>query len=204
MPFWKYFTALPAGTAGLVVNVQNVAGNEREFADLQARVRERPGAVLLTETLSRTDIYALEAACDCFVSLHRSEGFGLAVAECMYLEKPVIATDWSATAEFVTDELRNLDAVYKGRWGGGENVLKAMQAVGFGVNRSRRIELAIERDDAAERLGRIGGKSRAISIQRTAGDRDAARIRMLDDHARRLFECLYALPRRVGVGDIVI
>ena len=94
--------ALPAGTAGLVVKVQNVAGNEREFAELQARVRELPGAVLFTETLSRTDIYALEAACDCFVSLHRSEGFGLAVAECMYLGKPVIATDWSATAEFVT------------------------------------------------------------------------------------------------------
>jgi len=52
--------------------------------------------------LSRTGIYELEAACDCFVSLHRSEGFGLAVAECMYLGKPVISTDWSATAEFVT------------------------------------------------------------------------------------------------------
>jgi glycosyltransferase involved in cell wall biosynthesis len=35
------------------------------------------------------------------VSLHRSEGFGLAVAEAMYLGKPVISTDWSATSEFV-------------------------------------------------------------------------------------------------------
>jgi glycosyltransferase involved in cell wall biosynthesis len=61
-----------------------------------------PDTVLLTETLSRADIYALEAACDCFVSLHRSEGFGLAVAESMLLGKPVISTDWSATAEFVT------------------------------------------------------------------------------------------------------
>jgi glycosyltransferase involved in cell wall biosynthesis len=56
---------------------------------------------LLTETLTRTDIYALEAACDCFVSLHRSEGFGLAVAEAMLLGKPVISTDWSATSEYV-------------------------------------------------------------------------------------------------------
>jgi glycosyltransferase involved in cell wall biosynthesis len=39
--------------------------------------------------------------CDCFVSLHRSEGFGLAIAESMYLGKPVIATDWSASAEFL-------------------------------------------------------------------------------------------------------
>lgn len=50
-------------------------------------------------------------------------------------------------ATLSTDELRNIDAVYKGRWGGGENVLKALQAVGFGVNRSRRIELACSRGD---------------------------------------------------------
>ncbi len=95
-----------AGLAGkdaaLVVKVQNVAGNEADFAALQASVRDLPGTVLLTDTLPRADIYALEAACDCFVSLHRSEGFGLAVAECMLLGKPVISTDWSATAEFVT------------------------------------------------------------------------------------------------------
>jgi glycosyltransferase involved in cell wall biosynthesis len=90
--------------AALVIKVQNVAGNAADFAALQADIRDLPGTVLLTETLSRADLYALEAACDCFVSLHRSEGFGLAVAECMFLGKPVIATDWSATAEFITAE----------------------------------------------------------------------------------------------------
>ena len=49
-------------------------------------------------------MHALEDACDVFVSLHRSEGFGLAVAEAMYLGKPVISTDWSATAEFVNEQ----------------------------------------------------------------------------------------------------
>jgi glycosyltransferase involved in cell wall biosynthesis len=87
--------------AGLVVKVQNVAGNEADFAALQQSVRDLPAVVLLTGTLPRADIYALEAACDGFVSLHRSEGFGLAVAESMLLGKPVISTDWSATAEFV-------------------------------------------------------------------------------------------------------
>jgi glycosyltransferase involved in cell wall biosynthesis len=89
--------------AALVVKVQNVTGNEADFAALQESVRDLPGTVLLTGTLPRADIYALEGACDCFVSLHRSEGFGLAVAEAMYLGKPVISTDWSATAEFVDD-----------------------------------------------------------------------------------------------------
>jgi glycosyltransferase involved in cell wall biosynthesis len=97
-------SGLAGKDAALVVKVQNIAGNESDFAALQASVRDLPGTVLLTETLSRADIYALEAACDCFVSLHRSEGFGLAIAESMLLGKPVISTDWSATAEFVTEE----------------------------------------------------------------------------------------------------
>jgi len=88
--------------AALVIKVHNTAGNPADFARLQAAVADLPGTVLLTQTLSRREIYELESACDCFVSLHRSEGFGLALAECMYLGKPVISTDWSATAEFIT------------------------------------------------------------------------------------------------------
>jgi glycosyltransferase involved in cell wall biosynthesis len=87
--------------AALVVKVHNVAGNEADFARLQQAAAELPGTVLIERTLTRQEIYELESACDCFVSLHRAEGFGLAVAECMYLGKPVIATDWSATAEFL-------------------------------------------------------------------------------------------------------
>jgi glycosyltransferase involved in cell wall biosynthesis len=87
--------------AGLVIKVHNVAGNEADFERLRTAAAALPGTILLTQTLTRREIYELEAACDCFVSLHRAEGFGLAVAECMYLGKPVISTDWSATAEFV-------------------------------------------------------------------------------------------------------
>jgi len=94
-------SGLVGAGAALVVKVQNAAANAADFAALQADVRDLPGTTLMADTLPRADIYALEAACDCFVSLHRSEGFGLAVAECMFLGKPVISTDWSATAEYV-------------------------------------------------------------------------------------------------------
>lgn len=89
--------------AALVIKVHNAAANPEDFARLQAAVASLPDTVLINATLSRSEIYELESACDCFVSLHRSEGFGLAVAECMYLGKPVISTDWSATTEFVND-----------------------------------------------------------------------------------------------------
>ena len=88
----------------LVLKVHNLAGNEADLEALRQAVADLPETVVITETLSRADVYALQSACDCFVSLHRSEGFGLAVAESMYLGKPVIVTDWSATAEFVDEE----------------------------------------------------------------------------------------------------
>jgi glycosyltransferase involved in cell wall biosynthesis len=94
-------SGLSSTGATLVIKVQNADLNPADFAALNESVREIPGMMLLSGTFSRSDVYALEAACDCFVSLHRAEGFGLAVAECMYLGKPVISTDWSATSEFL-------------------------------------------------------------------------------------------------------
>ncbi|HVT71790.1 MAG TPA: glycosyltransferase family 4 protein [Lacunisphaera sp.] len=87
--------------AGLVIKVHNAAGNPADFERLRAAVADLPGVILLNRTLTRRETYELESAADCFVSLHRSEGFGLAVAESMYLGKPVIATDWSGTAEYL-------------------------------------------------------------------------------------------------------
>jgi glycosyltransferase involved in cell wall biosynthesis len=89
--------------ASLVIKVHNVPGNPLDFERLRAAAAEIPDTTLITQTLARHEIYELESACDCFVSLHRSEGFGLAVAESMYLGKPVISTNWSATAEFVDE-----------------------------------------------------------------------------------------------------
>ena len=48
------------------------------------------------------DVVALIAASDCVVSLHRSEGFGLVLAEAMLLGKPVIATAYSGNLDFTT------------------------------------------------------------------------------------------------------
>jgi glycosyltransferase involved in cell wall biosynthesis len=94
-------SGLGGAGAHLVVKVHNTASNPDELRQLEEHARSIAGIILLTGTLSREETYALEAACDCLISLHRSEGFGLVVAECMYLGKPVVATNWSATAEFL-------------------------------------------------------------------------------------------------------
>ncbi len=47
---------------------------------------------------------ALMQASDCYVSLHRSEGFGLTMAEAMAMGKPVIATAYSGNLDFMDDD----------------------------------------------------------------------------------------------------
>ncbi len=86
---------------GLIIKTQNPQRNAAAYSKLEDAIAGLRHASLIARTLPRNDVYALEAACDSFVSLHRSEGFGLAVAESMALGKPVISTDWSATTEFV-------------------------------------------------------------------------------------------------------
>jgi glycosyltransferase involved in cell wall biosynthesis len=71
-------------------------------ADLLAAAAADPRVLLLGGVLPRPGITALLAAADCYVSLHRSEGFGLTMAEAMVLGKPVIATGYSANLDYMT------------------------------------------------------------------------------------------------------
>lgn len=47
---------------------------------------------------------ALIASCDCYVSLHRAEGYGLGMAEAVALGKPVIATNYSGSLAFLNEQ----------------------------------------------------------------------------------------------------
>ncbi len=95
--------AFPApGKAALVLKSMNGAHAPAALAALRAAADGHPDIVLLDETLSRADTLGLLAASDAVLSLHRSEGLGLLVAEAMLLGKPVIATGYSAVREFLT------------------------------------------------------------------------------------------------------
>ncbi len=57
---------------------------------------------LYDAVISRPAVNSLMSICDTYVSLHRSEGFGLTLAEAMNMGKPVIATAYSGNMDFMT------------------------------------------------------------------------------------------------------
>ncbi len=88
----------------LLLKVSHHTQFPSDFEILKSRVQGFQNIVLETRILSRADTDALTEMCDVFLSLHRSEGFGLIPAEALLLGTPVVSTDWSATSEFVTPE----------------------------------------------------------------------------------------------------
>lgn len=82
----------------------NHAEAEPDYVEALRREAEGLPVTLLTGTLHRDDLNALTAACDAYVSLHRSEGLGLPLIEAMYLGKPVIATGYGGVTDFLDDE----------------------------------------------------------------------------------------------------
>ena len=62
--------------------------------------------------LSRQQTLSLIDACDMFLSLHRSEGFGLILAEAMALGKPVVATGYSGNMDFM-NQMNSFPVNYK-------------------------------------------------------------------------------------------
>ena len=54
--------------------------------------------------MTRERSYALLEIADVYVSLHRSEGFGLSMAEAMLMGKPVVATNYSGNLDFMNSQ----------------------------------------------------------------------------------------------------
>ena len=91
-----------SANVGLVLKINGCINNQKDFRKLQEAVRDFDNIYIIAETLTRNDTNALMNTVDCYVSLHRSEGFGLGMAESMYLGKPVIGTAWSGNIDFMT------------------------------------------------------------------------------------------------------
>jgi GT2 family glycosyltransferase/glycosyltransferase involved in cell wall biosynthesis len=87
----------------LYIKTTNAARHTAEDEELRTAAAGRSNIVIRDGYVSSDDYFSMLSACDCYVSLHRSEGFGLTVAEAMALGKPVISTAYSSTLEFTNE-----------------------------------------------------------------------------------------------------
>jgi glycosyltransferase involved in cell wall biosynthesis len=88
---------------GLVVKINNPL--EQDILLLKRELAGYSHVYFFMETFSKERVNSLIACADAYISLHRSEGFGLILAEAMLLGTPTIATNWSANTEFMNAEV---------------------------------------------------------------------------------------------------
>lgn len=89
---------------GLVLKVRERHPFRRDMAAIRKEIEGWSNIYVLEQTLNRQELNSLLAVTDCFVSLHRSEGFGLVPAEAMWVGKPVIMTRWSGNTDYMTSD----------------------------------------------------------------------------------------------------
>ncbi len=98
--------AFPHGDerVGLIIKS---TGSQGQFPEMRAVIasatRKDARIIVIDKTVTPQEMLSLVAACDCYVSLHRSEGFGLGMVEAMLAGKPVIGTDFSGSTDFLSD-----------------------------------------------------------------------------------------------------
>jgi glycosyltransferase involved in cell wall biosynthesis len=90
-----------SGSPLMVLKLHGTSHRSADLARLLAEISGHPLFQIIDESLTDDDILHLQSACDCFVSLHRSEGFGLNIAECMAAGRLAIATDFSGNRDFM-------------------------------------------------------------------------------------------------------
>ncbi len=160
--------------------VLKVKNGDADAADWVAPLREEFGeAVFISRPLASFENFSLIAACDCFVSLHRSEGFGRGPGEAMFLGRVAMATAWSGNMDYMDPDCAllvnyELKPVPDGAYPHGDGQVWAEADVDHGVH----LALQALDDPSLVRRLEIAGRRAAFARagNRAVGLRMAERI----------------------------
>ena len=95
----------PDDGAELILKVSDGARYPADRARLLAEIGGAGNVRLVDAVWDEADLDAFLASADAYLSLHRSEGFGLTLAEAIAAGVPVVATDWSGNVDFCRPDL---------------------------------------------------------------------------------------------------
>lgn len=98
--FLKAFVSQPEKHVGLVIKVSHLNKKHPTWKPLEKLLNQDARLYLISGELRKPDVLSLYKSCDCFVSLHRAEGFGRGLAEAQLLGLDLIATGYSGNMEF--------------------------------------------------------------------------------------------------------
>lgn len=100
-----FVQAFTPGEAELTFKVGNEDAEPERFARFQAACAAHPGVRVITGSLGPSAVEELYLSHDVYLSLHRSEGFGLTILEAMRHGLHAVATGWSGNMDFMAENL---------------------------------------------------------------------------------------------------
>jgi glycosyltransferase involved in cell wall biosynthesis len=187
--FRRLGEAAPSADVALVLKTNVDRATPADLSRFREAIAAAPGRVIvIDQQLTDNETKNLVRCSDCFLSLHRSEGFGRGMSEAMFLGKPVIATGYSGNLEFMTEETGylldyGLVPVQAGQYPFGEGQVWADPDIDQAVRIMRRlVEHPVEGYARGEAAGR---RIRQHFSYRATGLRYRARLEALRDRIVR-------------------
>jgi glycosyltransferase involved in cell wall biosynthesis len=140
---------------GLIIKTINAESYQEEWEKLQRLAHGDQRITIRNGRYTREEMLNLIKACDCYVSLHRSEGFGRGPAEAMLLGQPIIVTNYSGNVDFTTADNSylvdyRLVPVGEDDYPGGKGQVWAEVDIGHAAHQMQRV---FERPAEAKRIG---------------------------------------------------
>ncbi|MBQ3060689.1 MAG: hypothetical protein IJD16_10330 [Desulfovibrio sp.] len=100
--------AFAPGEAEMTFKVSNTSAGGRQFQEFQQACAAVPGVRIISDNLDAAGLTDLYLKHDIYLSLHRSEGYGLPLREALLHGLHVVATGWSGNMDFMQGELAHV------------------------------------------------------------------------------------------------
>jgi glycosyltransferase involved in cell wall biosynthesis len=172
--FLDAFPRKPVNDTRLIVKLHGRTQRNASYDDFRRLAATDDRILIIDEVYDEDQMIWLQNACDVYLSLHRSEGYGLNMAECMAIGKLVVATDFSGNVDFMNRD-NSIPIPYKivavgpgeylhgdGQWWADPDHNAAVEALRFAfgdVTDAKRLRYKAMKDIALynsfDRVGRI-------------------------------------------------